>query len=215
MVASALGAHVVGPAGMGGAAASAVGAGLGRAAGLPMISLLDMIPIITTGAIATGAFDVMLGPGQIAVFAPSLPQPCAPHLARWGASVGEGGKRAVIGGDGGPPAALWMGDGAGGLVAVALGAILDKTGAVQAVNELSSAIAEKADQITNKVDEVLDKGLDTLDKTLDTAAGAVDKVAGVAGAALGKVGEMVGSVGSVMEAILGGAGLGGNNGKKK
>lgn len=239
MVASALGAHVVGPAGMGGAAASAVGAGLGRAAGLPMISLLDMIPIITTGAIATGAFDVMLGPGQIAVFAPSLPQPCAPHLAQpipigsptvsvhgmqlvrvgdkttCGAFVCDGVKTVVIGGPGAPPAPLSMGDVAGALGAVALGAILDKTGAVQAVNELSTAIAEKADQITNKVDEVLDKGLDTLDKTLDTAAGAVDKVAGVAGAALGKVGEMVGSVGSIMEAILGGAGLGGNKTNKK
>lgn len=215
MVASALGAHVVGPAGMGGAAASAVGAGLGRAAGLPMISLLDMIPIITTGAIATGAFDVMLGPGQIAVFAPSLPQPCAPHLAQpipmgsptvsvhgmqlvrvgdkttCGAFVCDGVKTVVIGGPGAPSAPLSMGDVVGSLGAVALGAILEKTGAVQAVNDLSTAIAEKADQITNKVDEVLDKGFKKLDKALDKAAGAADKVTGAVDKVANKAGAVI------------------------
>ena len=73
MVAYALGAHVVGPAGMGGAGASAVGAGIGRAAGRSMISIMDMIPIITTGVIATVPPDVILGPGQLSVFPPSLP----------------------------------------------------------------------------------------------------------------------------------------------
>lgn len=232
MVASALGAHVVGPAGMGGAGAAAVGAGIGRAAGLSMISLMDMIPVITTGVIASGAPDVMLGPGQIAVLAPSLPQPCVPHIAQpipmgsptvsihgmqlvrvgdktsCGAFVCDGVKTVVVGGPAAPPPPLSMGDVAGTLGAVALGALLDKTGAVQAINEFGTALTEKVDHVTTKVDEVLDKGLDTLDKTLDTAAGAVDKVAGVAGAALGKVGEMVGAVGSAMEAILGGANVG-------
>lgn len=234
MVASALGAHVVGPAGMGGAGAAAVGAGIGRAAGLSMISLMDMIPVITTGIIATGSPDVMLGPGQIAVLAPSLPQPCVPHLAQpipmgcptvtihgmqlvrvgdkttCGAFVCDGVKTVIIGGPAAPPAPLSMSDVAGALGAVALGALLEKTGAVEAVNEFGAALAEKADQVTAKVDEVLNKGLDTLDKTLDTAAGAVEQVAGAAGAALGKVGEMVGAVGGAMEAILGGAGLTGN-----
>lgn len=215
MVASALGAHVVGPAGMGGAAASAVGAGLGKAAGLPMISLMDMIPIITTGVIATGAFDVMLGPGQIAVFAPSLPQPCVPHLAqpipmgsptvsvhgmqlvRVGdkttcrAFVCDGVKTVVIGGPGAPSAPLSMNDVIGGLGAVALGAILEKTGAVEAVNELSTAIAEKADQITNKVGEILDKGLNTLDKTLDKTADVADKVSGAVDKVTNKAGAVI------------------------
>jgi uncharacterized Zn-binding protein involved in type VI secretion len=231
MVASALGAFVVGPAGLGGAGASAVGAGIGRSTGISMISLMDMIPIITTGAVATGAFDVMLGPGQFAVFAPSLPQPCAPHLAQpipmgsptvsihgmqlvrvgdkttCGAMVCDGVKTVVIGGAATPPPSLSMADVAGALGGVALGALLEKTGAVQAVNEFGAALAETSDKLTAKVGEVLDQGLDTVDKTLDTAAGAVDKVAGAAGAVLGKVGEMVGSVGGALEAILGGAGL--------
>lgn len=242
MVASALGAHVVGPAGMGGAGAAAVGAGIGRAAGLSMISLMDMIPVITTGVVATGAPDVMLGPGQMAVLAPSLPQPCVPHLAQpipmgsptvmvhgmqlvrvgdkttCGAFVCDGVKTVIVGGPGAPPAPLSMGDVAGALGAVALGALLEKTGAVEAVSEFGAALAEKADQVTAKVDEVLnkgldivDKGLDIVDKTLDTATNAMDKVTGAAGAALGKVGEMVGAVGGAMEAILGGAGLTGHN----
>jgi uncharacterized Zn-binding protein involved in type VI secretion len=215
MVASALGAHVVGPAGLGGAAASAVGAGLGRAAGLPMISLLDMIPIITTGAIATGAFDVMLGPGQIAAFAPSLPQPCAPHLAQpiamgsptvlihgmqlvrvgdkttCGAFVCDGVKTVVIGGPGAPPAPLAMNDVVGALGAAALGAILDKTGAVQAVNELSTAIGEKVDQAMTKVDQALEKGFGKLDKALDKAAGVADKVTGAVDKVTGKAGAVI------------------------
>lgn len=231
MVASALGAHVVGPAGLGGAGAAAVGAGFGAAPGISMISLMDMIPIITTGAIATGAFDVMLGPGQFAVFAPSLPQPCAPHLAQpiamgspsvsvhgmqlvrvgdkttCGAFVCDGVKTVVIGGPGAPPASVSMADVAGALGGVALGALLEKTGAVQAVNEFGAALLETSDKVIAKVDEVLDKGLDAMDKTLDTAAGAVDKVTGTAGAVLGKVGEMVGAVGGAVEAILGGATL--------
>jgi uncharacterized Zn-binding protein involved in type VI secretion len=199
-----------------------------------MISLMDMIPVITTGVIATGAFDVMLGRGQMAVLAPSLPQPCAPHLAQpipmgsptvsihgmqlvrvgdkttCGAFVCDGVKTVIVGGPGAPPAPLSMADAAGALGAVALGALLDKTGAVQAVNEFGTALAEKADELTNKVDEVVNKGLDVMDKTLDTAAGAVDKVAGAAGAALGKVGEMVGAVGGALESSLGGAGLAGH-----
>lgn len=240
MVASALGAHIVGPAGLGGAGAAAVGAGIGKAVGAAMVSLMDMIPVITTGVIATGSPDVMLGPGQIAVLAPSLPQPCVPHLAQpipmgsptvtihgmqlvrvgdktsCGAFVCDGVKTVMVGGPAAPPPPMNMGDVLGGLGAVALGALLDKTGAVQAVNEFGTALAEKVDQVANKVEDVLDKGLstldkglDTLDKTLDTAAGAVDKVTGAAGAALGKVGDMVGAVGSAMEAILGGAGLAG------
>jgi uncharacterized Zn-binding protein involved in type VI secretion len=231
MVASAIGAHVVGPAGLGGAGAAAVGAGIGRAAGMTMISLMDMIPIITTGAIATGAFDVMLGPGQIAVFAPSLPQPCVPHLAQpiamgspsvsihgmqqvrvgdkttCGAFVCDGVKTVVVGGPVAPTASVSMADVAGALGGVALGALLEKTGAVQAVNEFGAALANASEKVSAKVDEVLDKGLDVMDKTLDKAAGTVDKVAGTAGAVLGKVGEMVGAVGGAVEAILGGASL--------
>lgn len=230
MVASALGAHVVGPAGMGGAAASAVGAGLGRAAGLSMISIMDMIPILTTGVITTGAFDVMLGPGQMAVFAPSLPQPCAPHLAQpipmgsptvavhgmqlvrvgdkttCGAFVCDGVKTVVIGGPGAPSAPLSMNDVVGSLGAVALGAILEKTGAVGAVNELSTAIAEKADQITNKVGEVLDKGLNALDKTLDTAAGAADKVTGAVDKVANKAGTVIDKATGAVEKVADKAG---------
>jgi len=199
MVASALGAHVVGPAGMGGAGASAVGAGIGRAAGVSMISLMDMIPVITTGAIVTGAFDVMLGPGQMAVLAPSLPQPCAPHLAQaiamgsptvsihgmqlvrvgdkttCGAFVCDGVKTVVVGGPGAPPPPLSIADAAGALGAVALGTLLDKTGAVQAANEFGTALAEKADKLTAKVDEVLDKGLAVVDKGLAAVNKTVDK----------------------------------------
>jgi uncharacterized Zn-binding protein involved in type VI secretion len=209
--------------------------------------LMDIIPVITTGAIVTGAFDVMLGPGQMAVFAPSLPQPSVPHLAQpiamgsptvsihgmqlvrvgdkttCGAFVCDGVKTVVVGGPAAPPAPLSIADAAGALGGVALGALLEKTGAVQAVNEFGAALAEKADKLTAKVDEVLDKGseivdkglavvdkgLAVVDKTLDTATGAVDKVTGAAGAALGKVGEMVGAVGGALEAILGGAGLAG------
>ncbi len=199
MVASALGAFVVGPAGMGGAGAASVGAGIGRAAGVSMISLMDMIPVITTGVIATGAFDVMLGPGQMAVFAPSLPQPCAPHLAQpitmgsptvkihgmqlvrvgdkttCGAFVCDGVKTVVVGGPGAPPAPLSIADAAGALGAVALGTLLDKTGAVQAINELGTALAEKADKLTAMVYEALDKGLAVFEKTLNKATGAVEK----------------------------------------
>ncbi len=206
MVASALGAFVVGPAGMGGAGAASVGAGIGRAPGVSVISLMDMIPVITTGAIVTGAPDVMLGPGQMAVFAPSLPQPCAPHLAQpiamgsptvsihgmqlvrvgdkttCGAFVCDGVKTVVIGGPGAPPAPLSIADAAGALGAVALGTLLDKTGAVQAVNEFGAALAERADKLTAKVDKVLDKGLAAVDKglavvdkTLDKGMAVVDK----------------------------------------
>jgi len=153
MVASAVGAHVVGPAGMGGAGAAAVGAGIGRAAGASMISLMDMIPVITTGVIATGSPDVMLGPGQIAVLAPSLPQPCVPHLAQpiamgtptvtihglqlvrvgdkttCGAFVCDGVKTVIVGGPAAPPAPLSMSDVAGALGGVGRGPIPEKNGA--------------------------------------------------------------------------------------
>ncbi len=233
MVASAVGAFIVGPVGLGGAGASAVGAGIGRATGTSMISLMDMIPIITTGAIVTGAFDVMLGPGQVAVFAPSLPQPCAPHLAQpiamgsptvlvhgmqlvrvgdkttCGAMVCDGVKTVVVGGPTTAASSVSIGDLAGSLGGVAMGALLERTGAVQMVGEFGAALAETSDKALAAVDKVLDTGLGAMDKTLDTAAGAVDKVAGAAGAVLGKVGEMVGSVGGALESILGGASLAG------
>jgi uncharacterized Zn-binding protein involved in type VI secretion len=231
MTASAMGAHVVGPAGFGGAGAAAMGAGIGCGGGMSMISLMDMIPILTTGAIVTGAFDVMLGPGQMAVLAPSLPQPCAPHLAQpiamgsptvsihgmqlvrvgdkttCGAFVCDGVKTVMVGGAGAPAAPVSTADAAGALGGAALGALLGQTGAVQAVNEFGAALLATSDKLASKVDDVLDKGLDAMDKTLDAAAGVVDKVAGTAGAVLGKVGDMVGTVGGAVEAILGGASL--------
>ena len=234
MVASALGAHVVGPAGLGGAGASAVGAGIGRAAGTSMISLMDMIPIITTGVIASGAPDVMLGPGQMAVFAPSLPQPCVPHLAQpipmgsptvsvhgmqlvrvgdkttCGAFVCDGVKTVVIGGPATPPPPLSMRDVAGALGAVALGTVLEKTGAVEAINEFGTALAEKADQITAKVDEVLnkgsqivDKGFAVVDKTLAKAENVVDKGFAIVDKGLAVVDKTLAKAESVVDKGLG------------
>ncbi len=234
MVASALGAHVVGPAGLGGAGASAVGAGIGRALGTSMISLMDMIPVITTGVIATGAPDIMLGPGQMAVFAPSLPQPCVPHLAQpiamgsptvaihgmqlvrvgdkttCGAFVCDGVKTVIVGGPTAPPPPLSMKDAAGALGAAALGAILEKTGAVQAINEFGTALAEKADQITAKVDEVLekgsklvDKGLGVVDKTLTKAENVVDKGFAIVDKGLGVVDKTMTKVENVVDKGLG------------
>lgn len=231
MVASALGAHIVGPAGMGGAGAAAVGAGIGKAAGMTMISLMDMIPVLTTGVIATGSPDVMLGPGQIAVMAPSLPQPCAPHLAQpipmgsptvmihgmqlvrvgdkttCGAFVCDGVKGVMVGGPGAPSAPMSMNDVLGGLGAAALGALLDKTGAVQAANEFGTAIAEKVDQAMGKVDQALGKANEAVDKGIGKANQAIDKVFGkvdqVSDKVFGKADQVLGKANRAVDQVFG------------
>jgi len=211
MVASALGSHVVGPPGLGGAGAASFGAGVGAAAPGSIISLVDMIPILTTGVIATGSPDVMLGPGQIAVLAPSLPQPCAPHIAQpipmgspsvmvhgmqlvrvgdktsCGAFVCDGVKSVVVGGGAPPPPPVSMKELAGSLGAVVLGAVLTKTGAVERMNELGAALVDASEKVTAKVDEVTSKVTGALDKAQAKVDGAIDKATNKANAALDKV----------------------------
>ncbi|MRG98347.1 PAAR domain-containing protein [Polyangium spumosum] len=211
MVAQALGSAVVGPAGLGGAGAASLGAGMGAAPAGTSISLVDMVPILTTGVVATGAPDVMLGPGQMAVLAPSLPQPCGPHVAQpiiagspsvlvrgkqlvrvgdktsCGATVCDGVKTVVVGGAAAAPKLVSLEELAGSLGAVVLGAVLTKTGAIERLNELGAALATGAEKVSAAADEV---------------TGAVDET-------LGKVGDLVGSVGGALEGILGGALLSG------
>jgi uncharacterized Zn-binding protein involved in type VI secretion len=199
MVASTLGSQVVGPAGLGGAGAASLGAGIGGAPRGTMITLMDMIPILTTGVVATGAFDVMLGPGQMAVFAPSLPQPCAPHIAQpivmgsptvmihgmqlvrvgdktsCGAMVCDGVKTVVVGGGAPAGAAPSLGDLAGDLGAVVLGAVLTKTGAIERMNEFGAALVKATEKVNTAVDKVNEKVTKTLDKAQAKVDKAIDK----------------------------------------
>lgn len=215
MVASALGSSVIGPSGKGGAGAASFGAGLAAAAPGAMISIMDMVPILTTGVVATGAFDVMLGPGQMAVFAPSLPQPCAPHVAQpivagspcvmvhgmqlvrvgdktsCGAMVCDGVKTVVVGGPQAPPPPVSLDQLAGSLGSVLLGAVLTKTGAAERLSELGASLVSASEKVTKKIDEVTGK----IDKKLDQVQGKVDKAIdkgfGAADKALNKVDTVV------------------------
>ena len=211
MVAATLGSEVVGPAGLGGAGAASLGAGIGAAPAGTMISIVDMVPILTTGVVATGALDVMLGPGQMAVFAPSLPQPCGPHVAQpiltgspsvlvhgmqlvrvgdktsCGAMVCDGVKTVVVGGAAAAPKPVSLNDLAGSLGAVVLGAVLTKTGAIERMNELGAALVEGAEKVSAAADKVtgaVSKKLDVVQGKVDKA---LDKAQGKANAALDKV----------------------------
>ncbi|MDI1429546.1 PAAR domain-containing protein [Polyangium sorediatum] len=211
MVAATLGSEVVGPSGLGGAGAASLGAGIGAAPAGTRISIVDMVPILTTGVVATGAADVMLGPGQMAVLAPSLPQPCGPHVAQpivagspsvlvhgmqlvrvgdktsCGATVCDGVKTVVVGGAAAAPKPVSLNDLAGSLGAVVLGAVLTKTGAIERMNELGAALVEGAEKVSAAADKVTGVVSKTLDKAQAKVDKALDKAQGKANATLDKV----------------------------
>lgn len=223
LVAAALGGNVVGPAGLGGAGAAALGAGVGSARGpegASAVSVRDLIPVITHGVVAVGVPDVMLGPGQMAVNAPSAPQPCAPHVAQpilagsasvlvhgkqlvrvgdltsCGAQVCDGVKTVSIGGPQGAGARPRepMGDLASSLGAVVLGAVLTQTGALEMAAQFGAALTGAVD----KAEKVVDTALDTAEKV-------VEGVGTAASEAVARVGEVLGSVtGGALGALFGG-----------
>lgn len=227
MVAATLGSAVVGPAGLGGAGAASLGAGIGAAPAGAMISIVDMVPILTTGVVATGAPDVMLGPGQMAVLAPSLPQPCGPHVAQpivagspsvlvhgmqlvrvgdktsCGAMVCDGVKTVVVGGAAAAPKPVSLNDLAGSLGAVVLGAVLTKTGAIERMNEFGAALVEGAE----KVSAAADKVTGAIDRTLEKAEAKYEKALDEAGGAVDKVagvaGAALGKVGDLVGSVGG------------
>ena len=223
LVAAALGGNVVGPSGLGGAGAAALGAGVGSARGpegASAVSVRDLIPLITHGVVAVGVPDVMLGPGQMAVLAPSAPQPCAPHVAQpilagsssvlihgmqlvrvgdmtsCGAVVCDGVKTVSIGGPGGkgarPPEP--MKDLASSLGAVVLGAVLTQTGAVEMAAQFGAALTGAAD----KAEKAVNAAFDTAEKVVNQAGT-------VASEAVARVGDVIGSVtGGALGALFGG-----------
>lgn len=88
-------ASVVGPSGLGGAAAASFGKGVGGGKGA--VSLADMLPTIPHGVLAVGAPTVSLGPGGIPVPV-GTPVVCSVHALAGPQLLAQGAATVFVGG---------------------------------------------------------------------------------------------------------------------